>query len=146
MTVWLVAEDRVQIVRADHVATFAVAPVSPSPIGDPDPVRRIPNDRVRILAGTHAGRDPEQLGWTALLTFTSTGSGKAAVRVLQDLAITLTYAEERDRTGTDPALFVHGPLPRLNEHPERAHVWRISTELPTRSWPTSGTQFGDPLP
>jgi hypothetical protein len=70
MTVWLVAEDRVQIVRADSVVSFAVAPVKPSGIESADPVARLPSyDRVRILAATSSSRNVDASPWSALITF-----------------------------------------------------------------------------
>lgn len=145
MAVWLVAEDRVQIVRADSVVTYAVAAVKPSGITSTDPVTRLPNDWVRILAGTHAARDPESQDWAVLLTFQSDG-GKAAVKVLHEFAVAVGKADEQARVGGKPVLFVHGPLPRLDRDPLRGPVWRISEELPVKGWPTSGSFWRDPLP
>jgi hypothetical protein len=144
MAVWLVAEDRVQIVRADSVVTYAVATVKPSGIASADPVARLPNGWVRILAGTHATRDPDS-HWAVLLTFQSDG-GEAAVKVLHELAVTVGKADEQARADGKSALFVHGPLPRLDNDPLREPVWRISEELPVKGWPTSGSFWRDPLP
>jgi hypothetical protein len=52
MTVWLVAEDRVQIVRADSVITFTAVPVKPTGIEHADPLARMPSP-VLVLACTH---------------------------------------------------------------------------------------------
>lgn len=146
VAVWLVAEDRVQILRADSVVTYAITPVKPSGNTSADPVARLPNDRVRILAGTRATRDPDAQDWTVLLTFTiADGAGKTAVKVLRELAVTLGEAEARARTNGTPALFVHGPLPRLTRDPVREKVWHISEDLPLKDWPTSGSFWRDPL-
>jgi len=51
VAVWLVAEDRVQIPRADSVVTYALTPVKPLGSASAGPVALIPNDRMRILAG-----------------------------------------------------------------------------------------------
>ena len=111
MAVWLVAEDRVQILRADSVVTYAVTPVKPSASASADPVARIPNDRVRILAGTRAARDPGVQDWTVLLTFAVTDGGKVAVKVLHQLAVTLGEAKSRQGTAGSRPCSSTGPFP-----------------------------------
>lgn len=76
MTLWLVAEDRVQIVRADSVITFTAVPVKPTGIEHADPLARMPSyDRIRILAATASARNADASPWTALITFKANGKG-----------------------------------------------------------------------
>lgn len=147
MTVWLVAEDRIQIVRADSVITFTAVPVKPTGSEHADPLERMPSyDRIRILAATASARNADASPWTALITFKA--DGKGAVKVLAELAETVAKAEQQLAlsAGGKQVLYVHGPLPRLDDDPLRAQVWYISEELPVKHWPTSGSYFRDPLP
>jgi hypothetical protein len=147
MTVWLVAEDRVQIVRADSVITFTAVPVKPTGNEHADPLERMPSyDRIRILAATASARNTDASPWTALITFKA--DGKGAVKVLSELAETVAEAEQQlaRSPGGKQVLYVHGPLPRLDYDPLNTQVWHISAELPTKKWPTSGSYFRDPLP
>jgi hypothetical protein len=148
MTVWLVAEDRVQIVRADSVITFTAVPVKPTGIEHADPLARMPSyDRIRILAATASARNADTSPWTALITFKA--NGKGAVKVLTELAETIAVAEEQlaqSPPGRKKVLYVHGPLPRLDYDPLHTQVWYIAEELPVKDWPTSGSYFTDPLP
>ena len=141
MAVWLVAEDRVQIVRADRVITFTVTHDRDFP-NESNPVKRIGHGQVRILAGTQTARDANAVSWTTLLSFD--GDGKAVVKVLQDLAVTLDQAEARARG--EATVFVHGPLPRLSGNPRATNVWSVSNELPVKDWPTSGSFWRAPAP
>lgn len=144
MAVWLVAEDRVQIVRADSVISFAVVPVKPSGVESADPVARLPSyGRVRILAATSSPRNIDASPWSSLITFDA--NRDAAVRILADLTVTIARAEEQlaRNPGGSRVLFVHGPLPQLNGNPAQEQVWHISEELPVKGWPTSGSYFTD---
>jgi hypothetical protein len=147
MTVWLIAEDRVQIVRADSVITFTAVPVKPTGSEHADPLERMPSyDRIRILAATASARNADASPWTALITFK--GDGKGAVKVLAELTETIAEAEQQlaRSPGGKQVLYVHGPLPRLDSDPIDTQVWHISAELPVKGWPTSGSYFRDPLP
>lgn len=147
MSVWLVAEDRVQIIRADSVASFAVVAVKPRGVENADPVARIGSyGQVRILAATSSPRNIDVSPWSALITFDA--SGEDAVKVLADLTMTIAEAEQQvaRSPGGKQVLFVHGPLPRLTRSPAKDKVWHISEELPVKDWPTSGTYFKEPLP
>ena len=147
MTVWLVAEDRVQIVRADSVITFTAVPVKPTGIEHADPLVRMPSyDWIQILAATASARNTDAAPWTALITFKA--DGKGAVKVLAELAETIAAAEEQiaQSARAKRVLYVHGPLPRLDDDPLRTQVWHIAEELPVKGWPTSGSYFRDPLP
>jgi hypothetical protein len=98
MTVWLVAEDRVQIVRADSVITFTAVPVKPTGIEHADPLARMPSyDRIRIVAATASARNTDASPWTALITFKA--NGKGAVKVLAELAETIAEAEQSSSHG-----------------------------------------------
>lgn len=145
MTVWLVAEDRVQIIRADSVVSFAVSPVKPNGSEHPDPLERLSSDQLQIRAATSATRNVEPV-WTSLITFGA--GGKEAVKVFGDLIEAIAQAEQQ--AARSPAgnkvLFVHGPLPRFVGNPAKDQVWHISEELPVKHWPTSGSYFTDPLP
>jgi hypothetical protein len=147
MTVWLVAEDRVQIVRADSVITFTAVPVKPTGIEHADPLARMPSyDRIRIVAATASARNADASPWTALITFKA--NGKGAVKVLAELAETIAEAEWQLTRRADGrrVLYIHGPLPRLDYDPLKTQVWHIAEELPVKDWPTSGSYFKDPLP
>ena len=147
MTVWLMAEDRVQIVRADSVITFTAVPVKPTGSDHADPLERMPPyDRIRILAATASARNADASPWTALITFKA--DGKGAVKILDELAETIAEAEQQlvRSSGGKQVRYVHGPLPRLDDDPLHTQVWYISEELPVKNWPTSGSYFRDPLP
>lgn len=147
MTVWLVAEDRVQIVRADSVITFTAVPVMPTGSEHADPLERMPSyDRIRILAATTSARNADANPWTALITFKA--DGKGAVKVLAELAETIAKAERQlaQSSSGKQVLYVHGPLPCLEDDPLHAQVWQISEELPAKHWPTSGSYFRNPPP
>jgi hypothetical protein len=171
VTVWLVAEDGLNIIRANQVTTLRMSPAStaaPAPTTGPAPTGPAdgagpaggtgpaagtepagssgpagtepggPGGHVRILAGIHAGRGTETVVWVTLLTFTAS-AGRTSARVLEELAVALSQAEARDRVGSDPVLFVHGPGPGLDERPEWVKIWHISTELPSRERPGHGS-------
>jgi hypothetical protein len=123
--------------------TFTVVPLKPHRVPAVDPVAALPGAEVRILAGAQCVRDAA-LTWTVLLTFNSVGGGETAVRVLQDLAVTIGRAEARAGASGKPALFVHGPLPRLQADPMRAQIWHIAAELPLKNWPNTGSTFREP--
>ena len=144
MTVWLVAEDRVQIIRANSVVSFAVNTVEPSGSQHHDPLERL-SGKLQIRAATSATRNVESL-WTSLITFDA--GGKEAVKVLTDLTEAITQAEHQAarNPGGNKTLFVHGPLPQFNGNPAKDQVWQISEELPVKHWPSSGSYFRDPLP
>jgi hypothetical protein len=147
MTVWLVAEDRVQVVRADKIVSFAITPVKPTGIESADPVARLNSwTPIQVLASTGAARNAESPYWTTLLTVT--GDGKTAVKLLNELTAAIEEAEQRIMRGIGggSTLFIHGPLPRVTDNSAKAQVWHISKELPVKGWPTSGTYFKDPLP
>ena len=145
MTVWLVAEDRVQIIRADSVVSFAVNSVEPSGSEHPDPLERLSWGKLQVRAATSATRNVEPV-WTSLITLNV--GGKEAVKVLGDLVAAIAQAEQQAAAspGGSKVLFVHGPLPRFVGNPEKDQVWYTSEELPTKKWPTSGSYFKDPLP
>lgn len=144
MTVWLVAEDRVQIIRADSVVSFAVNSVKPSGSEHHNPLERL-SGKLQILAATTATRNVEPM-WTSLVTFDA--NGQDAVKVLGDLTGVIAEAEQQtaSRPGGNQVLFIHGPLPRFIGNPAKDQVWHISEELPAKQWPTSGSYFRDPLP
>ena len=147
MTVWLVAEDRVQVIRADRIVSFAVAPLKPTGIESADPVARLNSwNPIQILASTGAARNAESPYWTTLITLD--GNGDIAVKLLNELTAAIEEAEQRlaRSPGSGRALFIHGPLPRVSDNPMKNQVWHISEELPLKGWPTSGTYFKDPLP
>jgi hypothetical protein len=141
MTVWLVAEDRIQIIRADSVVSLAVNPVKPTGSEHHDPLERLTGDKVQVRAATNAARNVEPI-WTSLITLNA--DGRDAVKVLGDLTEVIAQAEQQAARGK--VLYVHGPLPRFDGNPEKDQVWHISEELPKRKWPTSGSYFRDPLP
>jgi hypothetical protein len=145
MTVWLVAEDRVQIIRADSVVSFAVNSVKPSGSEHHNPLERLSWGKLQILAATSATRNVESV-WTSLITFDA--NGQEAVKVLGDLTEVIAKAEQQtaSSSGGNQVLFVHGPLPRFSGNPAKDQVWHISEELPVKQWPTSGSYFRDPLP
>jgi hypothetical protein len=145
MTVWLVAEDRVQIIRADSVVSFAVNTVEPSGSQHHDPLERLSSGKLQIRAATSATRNVEPW-WTSLITFDA--SGKEAVKILGDLTEAIAQAEQQAARspGGNMTLFVHGPLPQFNGNPAKDQVWHVSEELPVKHWPTSGTYWKDPLP
>lgn len=145
MTVWLVAEDRVQIIRADSVVSFAVNSVKPSNSEHHDPLERLSWGKLQIRAATSATRNVEPL-WTSLITFDA--NGKEAVKVLGDLTGVIAQAEQQlaRSPGGRQMLFIHGPLPRFSGNLAKDQVWHISEELPAKKWPTSGSYFKDPLP
>jgi hypothetical protein len=144
MTVWLVAEDRVQIIRADSVVSFAVNTVEPSGSQHHDPLERL-SGKLQIRAATTAPRNVESL-WSSLITLDA--GGKDAVKVLTDLTEAIAQAEQQ--VARSPAgsktLFIHGPLPSFSGNPAKDQVWQISEELPVKHWPTSGSYWKDPLP
>jgi hypothetical protein len=144
MTVWLVAEDRVQIIRADAVVSYAVHTVEPSGSQHHDPLERL-SGKLQIRAATSATRNVEPL-WTSLITFDA--NGKEAVKVLTDLTEAIAAAEQQASHISDGSktLFVHGPLPRFVGNPAKDQVWQVSEELPAKHWPTSGSYWNDPLP
>jgi hypothetical protein len=142
MTVWLVAEDRVQIIRADSVISFAVNSVKPTGSEHHDPLERLGWTQLQIRAATSATRNVESV-WTSLVTLEA--NAQEAVKILTDLTEAIEQAEQQSSRG-NKTLFIHGPLPRFNGNPEKDQVWHISEELPTKKWPTSGTYFKDPLP
>jgi hypothetical protein len=147
MAVWLVAEDRVQVVRADKVVSFAVASAKPTGIDSADPVARMNSwNPIQVLASTGAARNAESPYWTTLIT--CDGDGKISVKLLAELTTAIEEAEQRlaRSPGSGRALFIHGPLPRVSDDPSKNQVWHISEELPVKGWPTSGTYFKDPLP
>lgn len=145
MGIWLVAEDRVQVIRADRIVSFAAAPVKPTGIDHANPVERFnSSDQIRILASIGADRNAEAPPWTSLITFK--GDGKAAAKVIGELTETLEAAEQKLPYTPGGVLFVHGPLPRLNGDALKIPVWQISDQLPAKDWPTSGSYWKDPLP
>jgi hypothetical protein len=147
MTVWLVAEDRVQLVRADRIVSFAVVPVKPTGTESSNPLERLPSwDRIRILASTGSARNIEAPHWTCLITFN--GDGKAGVKVMSELTATIDAAEQdaARSPGAAQTRYIHGPIPRLEDDPMKTRVWTIAEELPGKKWPTSGSFFRDPLP
>ena len=145
MTVWLVAEDRVQIIRADSVISFAVNPVKSSGSEHHDPLERLVWAKQQIRAATSATRNVEPI-WTSLITLDA--DGQDAVKVLGDLTEVIAQAEQQaaGSPGGNKVLYVHGPLPRFDGNPTKDQVWHISEQLPTKKWPTSGSYFRDPLP
>ena len=67
--------------------------------------------------------------------------------MLTELTETIAAAEEQvAQSRGKKVLYVHGPLPRLDDDPLRTQVWYIAEELPVKNWPTSGSYFKDPLP
>lgn len=132
MTVWLVVEGRPQIVRADSVASFTIAPVEPAGPGNADPFARLPRwGLMRIIAVTASPRDADAVLRTVLITFK--GDDKKAVKLLSELAERIDAAGQRTRSPDGKqVLYVHGPRPNFD--PE----WHISEELPAPGhWPRS---------
>jgi hypothetical protein len=140
VAVWLVAEDRVQLVRADRVVTVEAVAAKGTSEGGTDPVDPVRNaDRVRIMAGTRSGPGADEVSFSRLLTC----PGLVAVKALKELAVTLAQASSRLRGGP-AALFVHGPLPRFPQaDPMRAQIWYISEDLPGKNWPRTGGIWRD---
>lgn len=143
MSVWLVAEDRVQIVRAASIVSLSVVPVTPPDSKDPDPVARLPrNGTMRILAATSASRDAGPL-WIPLHTFA--GAGNAA-RILAELTAAISTAEQQ-LAGNPGVRYIHGPVPVTGGlvSGRDGQMWRIATELPVQAWPRSARSFKDQI-
>ncbi|WP_147425426.1 hypothetical protein [Bailinhaonella thermotolerans] len=138
MTVWLVAEDVTQLLRADQVVTLAAQPADlpERPESRAHPTNRLRHaEWARIMAGSGTGPEADG-GHVCLLTL----PGRHAVPALSALAATLARAEKATPPGE--SAFVHGPLPSwAAEGPRPDPIWHIAPEPPA-AWPRRNPAHG----